>query len=61
MSAYSTIYVSREKAIEFIHSHLNSLNNAALEDLIDIWLNERLYRAYISDGRDDNILKDLTD
>lgn len=58
MGANSTAYISKEKAISFIHSHLSELNNASLEEILDIWLREKLYNARIDeDGRDNDILK----
>ena len=56
MSAYTTVYLSREKIIAYVHSHINELNDAALEHIINIWLRESLYDGRIGDGENDSVL-----
>ncbi|MDO8611104.1 MAG: hypothetical protein Q7R95_11315 [bacterium] len=57
MGSYSTVYISREKAISFIHAHINELCDNDLEKIIDIWLEKRLYYTRINpEGREDYIL-----
>lgn len=60
MGANSTIYVSRDKAIQYIIRKLFNLNDEELAEMMDTLLYERLYNVRIGDyeENDDCILEE---
>lgn len=47
MSAYSTVYISRDKALSIIHANIGTLSNEDLEKMVDTFLEPSLRRASI--------------
>jgi len=45
MSAYSTVYISRNKALSIIHANVGNLSDQQLSDMVDIFLEPSLRRA----------------
>ena len=60
MSAYTTLYVSRDAAIKYIENQVFRLSNQELSDLLDSLIEERLYTSSVSsdNGEDDERLLD---
>lgn len=59
MGAHSTIYVSRDRAMAYMMQRLLGLSDSQLEEMLDLALDERLYRARIAEavsGPDDHLL-----
>ncbi len=55
MSAYTTVYLSRGKALSLLYSQLGQLSDEKLERMLDDLLEDRLLRTSISgSGSDDN-------
>jgi hypothetical protein len=60
MSAYSTLYISPQKAISYIHNHLGQINDIGLEEILDVLLDGKLYNVRIDPGgKDDNMLDSM--
>jgi len=47
VSAYSTVYISREKALSLIHAGIATLSDTQLEEMVNVFLEPRLQRASI--------------
>ncbi len=61
MSAYTTLHITRTKALDYIIDHLRiPISDTQLEDWLDVLLKERLYNVIIVPNtdlnNDDNVL-----
>ena len=60
MSAYSTLYITRDKALLLYCKKVLSITDEQLEDFLDNYLEQRLYNAVVVDNdrftNDDQVL-----
>ena len=54
MSAHSTIKITRTAAIQYILTNLMNAGDTEIEDIADIFLDDRLYNCNIVGDEDEN-------
>ena len=55
MSAYSTINITRDKALVYLISQFPSIYDHELEEILNILLRDRLYNVRITDKNDSDV------